>query len=490
VTPAFAWWPRSLFGRLVLVLTGGLVIAQALSAWINYAERDRLLFRASATRVAQRIADVVAVLDSLPATDRGRIAAILNGPPLVLRLDRPPLDVSAAPVADDIREAFVAALVAAFGTDRPTRVAQVEGRAMRPPWRGHDDAPPRGRPPGDAPERGSGPPGGDGEARPAGFRLVHFIAQVQLADGTWATFRSATPRPLPPVPWRLAASLALLLAAVLALSWFAVRWITRPLAVLANAAEALGRDIHHPPLAESGPAEVQRAAQAFNTMQARLAGLLADRARIFAAMSHDLKTPLTRMRLRAELLDDAGAREKFERDLAEMEQMVGQTLDYLRGIERHVDRRPVDVGALLEGLQDDFADMKRDVRIDGRALGPYTGDPQLLRRAFANLLDNATTYGHRATIALDDDAARLRITIADDGPGIPENELEQVFAPFHRLEASRNRATGGTGLGLPITRAIIEAHGGTVRLANRDGGGLAAIVELPRIAPASASRAS
>ncbi len=274
-------------------------------------------------------------------------------------------------------------------------------------------------------------------------------------------------------------TLAVLLATVLLLSFVAVRWVTRPLNLLASAADELGRDINRAPLPEDGPAEVGRAAHAFNTMQRRLVRFIDERTRLLTAMSHDLKTPLTRMRLRAEMLEDGALREKFEADLLEMEAMVGETLEFMRGLSGREPAQPVDVMALLESLQADNEAMGRAVALEGRVTRPWRGAPQRLRRCLANLVDNAVLYGQRAEIAVDEGDDRLTIRVRDHGPGMPEAELEKVFEPFYRLEGSRSRATGGTGLGLSIARSIAQAHGGDVRLRNHEQGGLEAILTLP-----------
>ncbi|HEY0883928.1 MAG TPA: ATP-binding protein, partial [Ramlibacter sp.] len=255
---------------------------------------------------------------------------------------------------------------------------------------------------------------------------------------------------------------------------------TRPLHVLANAAEALGRDIHRPPLAEEGPLEIRQAARAFNTMQGRLVRFIEDRTRIFAAMSHDLKTPITRMRLRADLLDDDELRHRFEADLKEMEAMVTHTLEFMRGMGGQEARQDVDVMALLESLQSDNEAMGRRVTVEGQASAPYPARVSLLKRCLANLIDNAVLYGERATVRIEDSPQCLTLRILDEGPGIPLPELEKVFEPFYRLEQSRSRETGGTGLGLAIARNIAHMHGGDIVLRNRPGKGLEATLTLPR----------
>lgn len=456
--------PRSLFGRLLLVLAGGLIIAQLLSAAINLAERDSVLLRASGLQPAQRIADIVGLLDSLGPAERDRIVAILNVPPMRVALDRPPLSEDST-AGGPHGAMFSAVLRAALGDDRAVRVSTSGTPPAWGPGAGHG--------------RGQGPMGAQGMRRGAAGDFS-ILTQVQLRDGTWATFETQITQASATLPWRLLLTLAVLLGAVLVLSYVAVRWVTKPLLVLASAADELGRDIHRPPLPEGGPAEVDRAARAFNTMQSRLVRLLEDRTRLLTAMSHDLKTPITRMRLRAELLDDEAARAKFEKDLLEMERMVTETLDFMRGLGTGEPSQPVDITGLLAGLQADHQEMGRTVTVTGQAASPYRGVASALRRCLSNLIDNAVLYGGRADIAVDDGPAELVISIRDRGPGIPIDRMEAVFEPFRRLEESRNRETGGTGLGLGIARNIARAHGGDVRLQNHADGGLVAVLTLPR----------
>ncbi len=461
--------PRSLFGRLMLVLASGLVVAQLLSTAINLVERDSALVRASGMQPAQRIADIVTLLDSLSPVERQRIVAILNVPPLVVSLDRTPSS-EASEAAGGAHAAMLAAVLrATIGDDRPIRVA-IGGTP--PDW-----VPGAGR------GRGQGPMGGGGMGGPGMHRFpptgISFLIQVRLQDGTWATFDTQVAPASASLPWRALLTLATLLAAVLLLSYVAVRWVTRPLQLLATAADELGRDINRPPLPESGPVEVSRAAHAFNTMQTRLVRFIDERTRLLTAMSHDLKTPLTRMRLRAELLEDANLRRKFEADLLEMQAMVTQTLDFMRGLTHREPAQPIDIMGLLESVQADNEAMGRTVTLVGRVVRPWTGAPQLLKRCLSNLVDNAVLYGKCAEIRAEERADQLVIVVRDQGPGIPEVDIEKVFEPFHRLEGSRSRETGGTGLGLSIARNIAQAHGGDVRLRNREGGGLDAILTLP-----------
>jgi signal transduction histidine kinase len=455
--------PRSLFGRLVLVLLAGLVLAQLATAYINLTERDQLLYRAGGMRLAQQIADIVKLLDSLPPAERRRVVAVFSGPPLRASLDRPPILEPAAAESDFPRSMFATVLRYALGENARIVVARPAGATAEL------YGPPMGMMP-----HGKG--GGPGAF--AGGAL--FVVQVALRDGSRVTFDSQLSRDDAAVPWRVALTLAILLGTVIVLSLIAVRWVTGPLSVLANAAEDLGENINHPPLPESGPTEVRRAARAFNTMQQRLARFISDRTRILTAMSHDLKTPITRMRLRAEALEDETARGKFVRDLEEMEAMVTQTLEFMRDTSAAEPVQRVDVAALLESLRGDYAEMGKTLLIEGASAAPLPARPLALRRCLGNLLDNAIRYGERATIRVEDGASGLVIRVLDEGPGMTPDELQKAFEPFFRGETSRSRETGGTGLGLGIARNIARAHGGELRLRNREGRGLEAILTLPR----------
>lgn len=474
--------PRSLFGRLVLVLLGGLTAAQLVTAYINVSERDQLLYRAGGMQLAQRIADISKLLDSLPAAERRPIVAVFNAPPLAISLDRPALPRPQATSETDMQFVmFSTVLRYALGEGMQASVTRLPGApesnpmGIRPGPAGTPMMPmmrhPGGEPDMRAMMQGTGPGG------------VFFFAQIALRDGTLVTFDSYLSPQEAAMPLRLAATLLVLLGSVIALSLVAVRWITRPLSALAAAAEKLGEDINRPPLPAGGPAEVRRAAKAFNTMQQRLSRFIADRTRVLTAMSHDLKTPLTRLRLRSEMLEDESLRAKFAKDVEEMEAMVAQTLDFMRDSRTDEPVQPLDIMALLESLQTDYQDTGHTVEIAGSVARPLPGRSQALRRCLTNLLDNAIRYGRRARIEVQDDPAQITIRVLDEGPGIPQQELERAFEPFFRGEASRSRETGGTGLGLGIARNIARAHGGELVLRNRSGGGLEARLSLPRASP-------
>ena len=455
--------PRSLYGRLVLVLLGGLLAAQAATLFINRAERDRLLYRAGGMRQAQRIADVVKLLDALPGAERDKVTALFQQAPLRVALDVPPLPAD-EDGDDDLRQTmFRHALERSLGAAAKISINRT----------GEADLPPSGPQRMDGPHR-HGPPGMPHAPGPS------FRVQVPLHDGVLATFDTALAPQDTSLPLRLAATLLVLLASVVLLSLLAVRWLVGPLSALAQAAEQLGHNIDRPPMPERGPTEVRRAAVAFNTMQRRLSRFINERTRLLTAMSHDLKTPITRLRLRAEMLEDETLKRKFGQDLDEMEAMVTQTLEFMRDAAAAEARQPVNLMALLESMQTDYRDIGHSVDIAGLALQPCPARPLALRRCIGNLVDNALRYGSRASIVVEDGPAEVLLHVRDAGPGIAESELAQVFEPFYRGEASRSRETGGTGLGLGIARNIARAHGGDIRLRNLPGGGLEATLSLPR----------
>ncbi|MCG7362442.1 ATP-binding protein [Roseomonas sp. ACRSG] len=267
---------------------------------------------------------------------------------------------------------------------------------------------------------------------------------------------------------------------ILVLGLLVVRLIARPLRELSNAADRIGRPGQTVTVPEEGPREVQHAAQAFNRMQARIDRLIADRTQALAAVSHDLRTPLARLRLRAGFLDDAEVQRQIDADLDEMDAMIGSTLAYLRGDEEQEEVRSADIAAMLQTLCGDAEDMGRSVTYEGPPQARLPCRAVALKRAFANVIDNAVKYGASARVMLSDRGRELVVDIDDAGPGVPEEQLESVFQPFYRLEESRNRSTGGSGLGLAIARQAVGRHGGSVTLQNLAGGGLRASIRLPR----------
>lgn len=293
------------------------------------------------------------------------------------------------------------------------------------------------------------------------------------------------------LPLRFIWHVSLTLGAVIVVSLVAVRWATRPLQQMASAATAFAHDIDAAPLEIAGPIEVRRAAEAFNFMQKRLRQLVVERGRALAAVSHDLRTPLTRMRLRAELVDDPALQAKLNADIDAMQGMVNSVLAYLRGLEDAEPMQPINMEALLSSIVEDELALGRPVSLEEATPGqtppaPYNGKLSVLKRAVTNLVDNAVAHGELVAVRLEDAPSELRVVIEDDGPGIPSADLARVTEPFVRLDASRRLDTGGVGLGLAIVRDAAAYHGGQLFLESRDGGGLRACLVLPRTRPDAA----
>jgi signal transduction histidine kinase len=458
-------WPDSLFGRLflatiaVVVITLSVILALIVRerqefALLESAAGDSLssiaataqnLARLSPAERAQELAELRDQRRSREATRRARLSARRENRELLER-------AVVARLQQQLGEQFE---VRALGPGGPPRdsVALFDERPREP---GPAPGGPRRR----TPDR---PP---------------FALEVVLPDGEAVAFRMPQPRPGPALPTRLFVDFGLLTLALSVVLYAMTRTITRPLGKLAQAADAVGRGKSVAPLPEQGGRELRAATRAFNAMQERLRRYLDSRTRVLAAMSHDMRTPLTRLRLRVESIDDEALRARCTADLDEMSDMIRGALAVFRGMNDEEPATPIDINVFLEALRDEHIELGGIVTLIGRAQQPYLGKPLALRRCLGNLIQNAIQYGNQANITIEDEDA-LTIRIRDRGPGIPADALEQVFEPFFRLEASRNRNTGGTGLGLSIARDIAQAHGGTVALRNVDSG-LEAELRLPR----------
>ncbi len=317
---------------------------------------------------------------------------------------------------------------------------------------------------------------GSGEAD--AYRHMMLVS-VRLDDGSWVNFSSTMLAATQHADWSVLAVTICFGVAIIVVAVLLLRWATRPLRDLAVAAERFSLDQTPQPLNETGPAEVRRAARAFNTMRERIQRLVSERMQALAAVSHDLRTPITRLRLRSELMEDEATRDLVDADLAEMEGMIDSTLEFLRGGVSSETIRPIDIVTVIETIVDDHADQGRSVTLSGVGQGRVLGRLLSLKRAFWNIVGNAVKYGSHATVAIGETPAGLAITVEDNGPGIPDGDMERVFQPFVRLEGSRGRETGGSGLGLTIARAVIVSHGGEITLGNRAEGGLRVTIILP-----------
>lgn len=449
-------FPSSLFARMALILLAGLLAAQLASIWLQWGERAAVVSQARGQNFVDRVAEAVRVLEAeSPARRRVALSSVQS------------TDLRVTLIADD-------------EVSPNTPRGQIQATLSARLGSAHEIRSEFGGP------GGPGGFGGGGMQRgnPGGM-MQHGNAMrtldVRLRDGQWIRLAAAQEANAPALSNDLIINLLITMIIVTAVVMIAVRQATQPLKQLADAADTLGHNLDAPPLAEQGPAETRRAAQAFNRMQARIKRLVDERSRALAAVSHDLRTPLTRLRLRAELVDDDKLRDQMASDLASMATMIDATLDYLRGLQDSEAARPIDMNALLQSLAEDAAVLGKDISVEGTALSPYTGRLSALRRALQNLIDNAIKYGHSARLRIDDDASALRLVVEDDGPGIPPAELGRVAEPYYRPDASRSRETGGVGLGLSIVKDIALMHGGDLVLTNRPQGGLSATLVLARV---------
>lgn len=428
--------PRSLFGRVALILFLGLAVAHLFSFGLVIYERMQTSRAMMIAYVAQDVATSVAMLERMPMAERPGWVDRLNRPNYRYTLT----DMPAAAPSDN---AFAQSLASALGNALGTRYSPIV-----------------------VPQTGAKDP-------------LQLRVGLKLSDGM--------PLAVDLLPPAMAISLwvpAILIAqlgVLAAFTWLAVRIATRPLSQLAHAADSLGPDLRAEPLPEDGPTEVARASTAFNAMRQRIADHLAERIQILAAISHDLQTPLTRMQLRIDLLDNNQLTAKLRDDLDMMQTLVKEGLAYARTAQETTEpAQATDLHALLDSLVCDYTDAGRPVRLTGHFAQPITTRPMALRRIVTNLTDNALNFAGAVEIAAEAEAPdRVVIAVRDRGPGIPADELTSVLQPFYRLEGSRNRETGGAGLGLAIAQQLAQTLSGTLTLSNRQGGGLEARLSLP-----------
>jgi signal transduction histidine kinase len=438
--------PASLFARLSLILLAGLAAAQFLSATLTIEERNDVSMGAMIDYVEVDLRTAVALLERLPQAERAawlpRLARGGYRYALGAGQDGPPVT---APHSMRV----LASVARALAPGHAFSAHAVEG----------------------GPER--------------------FQVHVRLADGQPLTVDFRPRRGLPlseRLPYLLAGQLALVALAC----WLAVRLAIRPLRTLAEAADALGPDLRPVRIAEHGPSEVVAAARAFNAMQQRIAAYVDERLRILAAISHDLQTPITRMRLRVDLMDESPQQQRLIDDLQQLEDLARQGIGYARAMHGLLEpARAIDPGDLLDAMALDYRDSGADVafasaggaQIVTPLVTPFLTRPGALRRVVTNLVDNGLKYAGAVQIEMERAAdGVITIRVLDRGPGIPQAALEQVFEPFYRLESSRNRDTGGTGLGLAIARQLALTLGGGLTLHNRPGGGLEARLVLRAVA--------
>lgn len=462
--------PRTLAARTVALLLVGLLLAQLLGTAIDTLDRGKAFYRSTTLQMAARVADIAKALDAVRSEERAEIASKLSDRDFVVTL-LPGSKTAAADAERSYARAFHAMV----------------SRDLGPGWRVNVEIHRINVPPNRSTTFLSDTPANVLDRYltlrqfyplPRGFA---FATRVQLSDGSWATLSAPLPYETITRFYVLLPKLILMLTIVVALLLIAVRWVTRPMKTMAQAVLTLGQDLNRTPIPESGPEEIRTTARALNVMQLRIQEHVRDRAAMLAALSHDLKTFITRLRLRSELLPASRHRNRLIADIGEMTAMVDSTLEYLQGIGPERGRAQFDAKALAESVRIDAEDMGWPVAVSGTTSQPFFGNAQDLRRCLMNLVDNAVKYGGRATIQLEDATDELTIRVRDPGPGIPPSEHERVFEPFYRSGCAEVRDQGGTGLGLSIARTIARAHGGDVVLQNDTPLGFCATIRLPRL---------
>ncbi|MDB6441751.1 ATP-binding protein [Pseudomonas sp. 21TX0197] len=427
-------WPRTLASRLWLVFLVGLILAQSLTFAAQYYERYQSTKTAMLGNFEHDTATSIAILDRLPAAERLEWTKRLQrrNYDYLLREHDPGIPLA----SNDLAATAAQSLQASLGRNYDLTFVEIPGPRQ------------------------------------------HFQAQVRLADGSPVTIDvRPSVRPLSPwLPFVLFGQLVLMIGC----TWLAVRIAIRPLSRLAEAVENLDPNAHPVQLDENGPREVAYAARAFNSMQARIAAYLKERMQLLAAISHDLQTPITRMKLRAEFMDDSIEKDKLGNDLDEIEHLVREGVAYARSVHGATETScRISLDSFLDSLVCDYQDTGREVSLIGKNGAVIETRPHALRRILVNLVDNALKYAGTAEVEICGNASTgVSIKVLDRGPGIPEEILAEVVKPFYRVESSRNRSTGGTGLGLAIAQQLANAIGGSLSLRNRDGGGLCATLDF------------
>ncbi|MFV3330447.1 ATP-binding protein [Pseudomonas sp. NY15437] len=426
-------WPRTLAARLALIFLAGLVFAYSLSFCSQFYERYQSARNMMLGNLETDVSTAVALLDRLPRDERQAWLPMVQRPNYryLLSEGQPgePMNMAQAPMAAQ-------SIADVVGPRYPLRFENIPGA------------------------------------------IPHFQVHLTLKDGSPLTI-DVTPKGVPVaqwLPWVLLVQLALLLFC----TWIAVRLAIRPLTQLAQAVDDLDPDAPAPELDERGPSEVAYAARAFNALQGRIGSYLKERMQLLAAISHDLQTPITRMKLRVEQMDDSPERERLWSDLEEMQHLVREGVAYARSMDGASEAAvKVNLDAFLDSLVLDYQDSGQAVELLGSSHAVLETRPHALRRVLTNLVDNALKFGGSAQVEVERDTqGTVYVRVLDDGPGIPEDELAEVVKPFYRVESSRNRSTGGTGLGLAIVQQLSQALGGTLTLSNRASGGLCAQLQL------------
>ena len=450
----------SLRVQVVLLVLAALVVAQLVSLWLFADERELAIRNSIGFEAAGRAANVALLIEEAPDALRPSIIRAADSP--LVRFD-----LTDAPIiqhGDHSDGGMVESRVRAFLNDGYIRDIRVEMHQVK------DALIPLPKLSSQMTEMHMAMMRGE-------LSALEMNLSIAIVGGKWLNVSTRFERP--PIQWPFYSMLTFALTAtvlLMAVSWFVMTGLLGPLRRLVKAAERLGRGEDVEPLPERGPIEVRDLTAGFNRMQERLTRFVTDRTRVLAALGHDLRSPLTAMRVRAEMVDDEETRDSLVASVEEMHSMVDATLTFARGLTGSEPVQDVDFGEFL-------AEMKTGMVAPFTiSLGPQASlrlRPNAARRAFRNVIENAVRYGKTAKVGWTMEGEELLVTITDQGPGIPEAELERVFDPFYRLEESRSLETGGHGLGLSIAQSIVRAHGGNITLSNHPEGGLVASIRLP-----------
>lgn len=439
----------SMSGRVFAILLLGIVGSAMLTSWLALGERQKTISQFRDSHALERAEQLVLAMDALPAANRE--AFLKTAPRLGLRVTALP-SVDADQVSNSV---YATALGERLGT-----AFKVFSLAYKPEYcprlakENHSD------------------------------HVPCEALGISLSDGSGLRLTIMPPHnPMPPMRPEFTVFLLLFLCSIAVLAYLVSRMTMRPLNQLAQAATDLGQDINRPPLREQGSSEILQATRAFNAMQHRIRQHIQQRTHMLAAITHDLQTPLTRLRLRLEKVSDTELRDKLIGDLSDMQMMVKEGLDLARSMDNNEPLKPLDLDSLIDSVCIDASDAGHDVTVNGKTNSTVMARPQALRRCLNNLIDNAVKYGHYAKLGVETNTVEgqkmIHILIRDGGNGIPQDQHQKVFEPFYRLETSRSRDTGGTGLGLTIAQNIAQQHGGSLRLANLPEGGLEVRLSLP-----------
>ncbi|UCA11838.1 HAMP domain-containing protein [Aeromonas enteropelogenes] len=450
-------WPKGLTGQIILVALAGLILIQLLSIQIYRTDREEALGFVNSRNAMQRIISVVRLLSLSPPSLYDEILKASRSETLLLRLSNEPLRPdNRSPRFEQLvrsRLSYPAGLDVEISAElkqdfQRSKAWEHHARMMR--------------------DRKGPPP-----------RDMRLYGSIELPQGGWLQFSSLVDKEAGSWSWQTTLNLMLVASLVIGLMVLLFRRATRPLKQLAANADRLGRGEDIDPLKEEGPIEVRESIQAFNRMHTRLARFVQDRTRMLAAISHDLRTPITSLRLRTEFLADGEDKERIQQTLQQMEQMLAATLSFAREEGQQEATRELDLVSLLESLCDDYADTGQPVTCLAEGKQVYACRANTLRRVLQNLIGNAIKYAGSAEVSLERTRDELLIRVCDNGPGINEEHLEDVFKPFVRLDEARNTESGSVGLGLSIARTLVHQHGGELTLRNRSQGGLEARISLP-----------